>query len=57
MTRGTYYGAWKRLSGAADFLPRKAVVLFDVEASYDFTEQFGLDDDEFAEAGFCGDLS
>ncbi len=42
MTRGTYYGAWKRLSGAADFLPRKAVVLFDVEASYDFTEQFGL---------------
>lgn len=25
--------------------------------STDFTEQFGLDDDEFAEAGFCGDLS
>lgn len=42
MTRGTYYGSWKRLDGAANFLPRKAVVLWDVEASYDFTEQFGL---------------
>lgn len=42
MTRGTYYGSWKRLDGATNFLPRKAVVLVDVEASYDFTEQFGL---------------
>jgi iron complex outermembrane receptor protein len=42
MTRATYYGAWKRLSGVSDFLPRDAVVLFDAEASYDFTEQFSL---------------
>ncbi|MFC3710972.1 TonB-dependent receptor plug domain-containing protein [Sphingoaurantiacus capsulatus] len=42
MVRGTYYGSWKRLDGAANFLPRKAVVIWDAEIGYDVSEQFGL---------------
>ena len=42
MTRATYYGAWKRLSGAANFLPRDPAVLIDAEISYNVSERFDV---------------
>ena len=41
MGRGTHYGAWRRLDGAS-FLPRKAVTLFDAEATYSGIENVDL---------------
>jgi len=42
MTRATYYGAWRRLDGATNFLPRDPVVLFDAEITYNLTENFDV---------------
>lgn len=42
MTRATYYGAWKRLNGLANFLPRDPAVLVDAEITYNLSEQFDV---------------